>query len=218
MWTCEFVFGLVSLYLDGCDKQKRRRKKNMMTCRVAVQLKINKFKVNKIDNTAHPSQEGAALQGDGGVAGEGGEDGGGPGGEQQPDGEGVGRARRHCQQVPAPQQRPDSQPAGQAARQLQASAAAHSLTTVSPAAGSCGDRGRSGRGRGSGPSSRLEQGDSGPHTAAQAALLTPTTCCWPAARPAKVKKAAAGSVLSLLTSLHRPTANTKTHQSVKIVL
>ena len=44
MWTCEFVFGLVSSYLDGCDKQKEKKKKkkktNMMTCRVAAQLKI----------------------------------------------------------------------------------------------------------------------------------------------------------------------------------
>ena len=40
MWTCEFVFGLVSKYLDGCDKQKKKKeKKNMMTCRVAAQLK-----------------------------------------------------------------------------------------------------------------------------------------------------------------------------------
>ena len=46
MWTCEFVFGLVSSYLDGCDKQKRKKEKkkkekekNMMTCRVAAQLK-----------------------------------------------------------------------------------------------------------------------------------------------------------------------------------
>ena len=45
MWTCEFVFGLVSSYLDGCDKQKRKKEKkkkekekNMMTCRVAAQL------------------------------------------------------------------------------------------------------------------------------------------------------------------------------------
>ena len=38
VWTCEFVFGLVSSYLDGCDKQKR--KKNMITYRVAAQLKI----------------------------------------------------------------------------------------------------------------------------------------------------------------------------------
>ena len=25
MWTCEFVFGLVSSYLDGCDKQKKNK-------------------------------------------------------------------------------------------------------------------------------------------------------------------------------------------------
>ena len=31
MWTCEFVFGLVSSYLDGCDKEKRKKeKKNLV--------------------------------------------------------------------------------------------------------------------------------------------------------------------------------------------
>ena len=36
MWTCEFVLGLVSSYMDGWDKPE---KKYMMTCRVAAQLK-----------------------------------------------------------------------------------------------------------------------------------------------------------------------------------
>ena len=47
MWTCEFVFGLVSSYLDGCDKQKKTKKTYMMTCRVAAQLKTYLIKPNQ---------------------------------------------------------------------------------------------------------------------------------------------------------------------------
>ena len=48
MRTCEFVFGLVSSYLDGCDKQKRKKNTNMMTYRVAAQLKIPTVSFKKI--------------------------------------------------------------------------------------------------------------------------------------------------------------------------